>query len=764
MKTWIEPQSSPLPETLPALTGGSFLVAQILARRGFSDPHAARAFIDPGYYEPAPAADLPDMDRAVERLERALANQEKICVWGDFDVDGQTATSLLVSLLRSLGADPAYHIPLRSQGHGVHTDQLAQLIDEGIDVLLTCDTGVAAHDAIAYANQHGVDVVVTDHHDLPQTLPDAYAIVNPKRLSAGHPLASLPGVGVAYKLAEALLDRFGHPGEAEQFLDLVALGIVADVALQVDDTRFLLQQGLESLRGTRRIGLQVLMEKADLNPAGLSEQHIGFAIGPRLNALGRLDDANLAVDFLLTEDQGKATLLATRLEGLNARRKFLTDQVFEGAQAQIEQDPELLEQPVLVLEDADWPASIIGIVASRLVERYNRPTILIANPEEELARGSARSIKGFDISRAIAGQSELLHSYGGHPMAAGMSLDRGNIDAFRRRINQKATEILGDQPVEATLQIDAYLPLADISLELVDDLAHLAPFGAGNPPVVLASRDLRLLSQAPIGRNKEHLQLTVTDDQGNVQRVLWWQGAGRPQPEGVFDLACLARSNSYRGQRQLQIEWLDFRPVAAATLEPQPVSDVTVMDHRHHSHPEALLQKMSEAGSFQVWAEGEARRMIGGTGRFELVPGKDLAIWTIPPGRQVLLDVLERIQPDSVAIFGIDPGLDEPVVFLKRLAGLVHRTLNVEHGQADLPRMASAMAHRIETVQVGLGWLEARGDVQIKQKSPEGMLLEKGEGQPSEDAKKIYHELQEILAEAAAYREFFVTARADNLL
>ena len=309
--------------------------------------------------------------------------------------------------------------------------------------MVTCDTGISSHEPLRLARTRGVDVIVTDHHDLPESLPEAYAIVNPKLLPGGHPLSGLPGVGVAYKLAELLYERAGHAGETEGFLDLVALGIVADLALQSADTRYLLQRGLPVLRQARRVGLQVMMEISGLQPAYLTEEHIGFVLGPRLNALGRLDDANPAVELLTTPETGRARVIATHLEGLNARRRLLTDQVLKGALAQIEKDRTLLEQAVLVLAHPDWPAGVIGIVASELAERYNRPTILLAAPPGQPARGSARSIDGVNITAAIAAQKDLLLGFGGHPMAAGLSLDPAHLTAFRRGISRYVERALG---------------------------------------------------------------------------------------------------------------------------------------------------------------------------------------------------------------------------------------------------------------------------------------------------------------------------------
>ena len=567
-KTWVEPRNVSVPADLQTMVEGHPLVAATLVRRGFATIDRARPFLSPDEYTPASPSELPDLDKAVARLETAIRDQEPICVWGDFDVDGQTATSLLVSTLRDLGAVVSHYIPLRAtESHGIKLPALEKVIAAGARLILTCDTGVAEHEAIAYAQGQGVNVVVTDHHTLPPTLPEAHALVNPQMLPEDHPLRPLPGVGCAYKLAEALYDRAGCHSDVEKHLDLVALGIVADVAQQVGDARYLLQKGLEVLRETERLGLQVLMETSELDPATLSAEHIGFVLAPRMNALGRLADANVAVELLTTADRGRARILTMQLEGLNAKRKLLTGQVFQAALAQIEQDPSLLDHTALVLSHPLWPAGVIGLVASRLTERYNRPTLMIATPEGEMARGSARSVEGCNITAAIAAQSEMLESYGGHPMAAGISIESGRIPEFRRALSRTVQQMMGDVEQVAGLQIDGYLSLEDISLELVADLERLAPFGRGNPALTLVSRGLSLSSHREIGRNGKHLQLILEDDSGMTQKVVWWQGVGWPLPQGKFDLAYVVRSSNYRGKSEVQVEWIDARQIEVPAAE-----------------------------------------------------------------------------------------------------------------------------------------------------------------------------------------------------
>jgi single-stranded-DNA-specific exonuclease len=762
MKEWTEPVEVEVPEGFADAIGGHPLVAGTLVRRGYGDLEAARAFLDPVRYQPAAPAELPNLTQAVERLWAAIRRGETICVWGDFDVDGQTATTLLVSTLKELGAVVRYYIPNRDrESHGVNLPKLEQLIEEGMDLLLTCDTGIDAHQAVDLAETHGVDVIVTDHHDLPPDLPQAIAVVNPKMLPGDHPLHQLPGVGVAYKVAQGLYSEAGRPAAAEWYLDMVALGIVADVAVQTGDTRYLLQRGLEGLRHSQRLGLQAVMETAGLSGQWLTEEHIGFVLAPRLNALGRLADANAAVELLTTEDLSRARILAAELEGLNARRKLLCDQVTGSALAQIERDPSLLEYGALVLSHETWPAGVVGIVASRLAERFNRPTILIATPDGQPGRGSARSVEGINITAAIAASQDMLGSFGGHPMAAGLSIDPERIPDFRRALSRTLLEMVGEVRERPPLPIAGYLSLGELTLDLVDQLERLAPFGAGNPPLTLASRDLSLLRHTSVGRNKEHRQLIVEDAGGTAQKVIWWNGAGMPLPEGRFDMACAVRASDYRGQREVQVEWVDARPIeepAAAQVAEVPAGEV--VDHRGHPNPLERLAQLRSGLDVQVWSEGEAGRAEGvGLDRYQLRPSKALVIWTTPPGPDEMQAVLEQVSPEQVFLFAVDPGLDTPGGFLKRLAGLAKHGLGAHEGRVSVARLAAAIAHRQVTVRAGVGWLAARGHIAVLSEEGDGMRLARGSRETGTDLKERAVRLKALLDETAAYRVHF--GRAD---
>jgi single-stranded-DNA-specific exonuclease len=769
MVEWIDPPSaSPSDALIDAV--GSEAVAGLLAQRGIRSPEEARPFLDPQAYAPAPAGALPDLVKGVGRIRQALRDGAPILVWGDFDVDGQTSTALLVDALRRLGGRVEYHIPHRErEGHGVNAETLRPYLEAGTEVVLTCDTGIDAHAGVDCAREAGADVVVTDHHDLPDDLPPAHALVNPKRLPAGHPLATLPGVGVAYKFVEAL--SAGTDLDAARYLDLAALGIVADIARLEGDTRCLLQRGLERLRTTKRAGLEALMERAGVAPHAADEEDIAYRLGPRLNAVGRLGDASVSVPLLTTDDRDRAGAIADRLEGLNDERRLLTDQVYEAARRRIRHTPELLQFAVLVIAGEDWPAGVIGIVASRLVEEYHKPAILLTGAGTDApsrVRGSARSVEGLDITAAIGDCADLLDSYGGHPMAAGMTLPAARVDRFRRLVSRSIVDRKGGDELTPTLQIDRYVSLDALTLDLADEVRRLAPFGPGNPPVTLACRNLRVEDATEIGASGGHLKVTVCDERDVARTVLHWNATRRDLPEGVFDLAVRISDNLFRGERSLQLTWEDARERRRVEADAGTNRPYELVDHRGSDDKGGVLRSLAAREAAQVWIEGRSVENVDGRERHDLEPAAELVVGTLPPSRRVLARAIEQVRPDVVHVVGLDPGLDALRPFARRLLGLCKHA--VATGKAVPPALLAAKtAHEERTVRLGLQWLEARGEVTVdaadrhakasptEDASQTALHLSAGPGPSTadEDARrKRRSALEEALEEARAFRRY----------
>ncbi|MCZ6529695.1 MAG: single-stranded-DNA-specific exonuclease RecJ [Chloroflexi bacterium] len=744
---------------LLAEVGGHPLVTRGLINRGIASAELARPFLSADHYSASSPSELSGIDRAVARIERAIRRQELVCVWGDFDVDGQTATTILVSTLRELGARTIFYIPHReSESHGLSIQGVRRLVEDGVSLIVTCDTGIRDHEAVLLAAELGAKVIITDHHDLPEELPNALAVLNPKLLPIEHPLRDLPGVGAAFLLAWALLESAERGEAARELLDLVALGIVADLARQRGEVRYYLQLGLEQLRSTRRLGLTALIEVAGLAPEVLTESDIGFALAPRLNSLGRLGDANRAVGFLTTDDSAEAQSMAEELEGLNARRKLLTGQVMQAAISRIERESALRETPAIVLEHNDWPEGVIGLVAGRLADRYGKPAVLIVTGMDGVGRASARSIPGVDITAAFAANSSLLEQYGGHPTAGGFSIRNDRITEFRVALYRTLREV---QPIQPTLRIDGTIALNELTLELVLDLERLAPFGPGNPSFVLAAKDISIRAVGTLGRNSEHLQLQVVDARGNEAKIIWWQGAREAMPEGTFDLALRPRSRYYKGEQEVQVEWIDARQAK------QPLSPIirprmpTLVDLRREASPLVAVKRLQNEG-VQVWSESSEADELAVHSRWDLTPTAGLAIWTIPPGSVELRAALRKAKPDTVYLFEDEQDKRSVTAFAERLIGLAKFAINQRGGRFNVPRAAAALGHREVTVEAGLEWLEHQGHIVVEQREGEVWTVSTAEEVSGERGPPT-STLQELLRETAAFRDYWRSASISSL-
>ncbi len=750
-RIWHDPTPVHPTPALIAAVGNSAIAAAALMRRGITTPEAARAFIDPDAYVPASPFDLPDMAIAVERLHRALRAGEPIAIWGDFDADGQTAAALLVSALQGRGSPIHVYIPDRArEGHGMFIAPLDRLIDSGVRLIITCDTGITAHDEIAHARARGIEIIVTDHHHLSTSLPPALANINPQRLPPEHPMRTLPGVGAALQLIRALDDA--SPAAIDPLLDLVALGIVADVAVQTGDTRYWLQRGIRALRAGLRPGLAALAETAGLEPGRIDEGHIAFTIAPRLNAAGRLDDAMRGVDLLLARDPDRAQTLALHLEALNTQRRALVDFIDAAAEAQIARQPELKRMDALVLAGEDWHPGVVGIVANRLVERYNVPVILLVTGADGEARGSARSVEGVHITEALARHADLLTGYGGHTMAAGLRLPVDRIPALRRALSASVRAMRGGANPDV-LYIDAEIALTDLTLDQADALALLAPFGAGNPPLTLVIPGVTLREARPIGRDEAHRALTITDSAGATARVVWWESAALPLPgEGgaPFDLACTLRAGDYRGVRRVEVQYLDSRP-AAPRAGVAPAVRMQIVDRRGIPDAADLLAGDRASGAL-VWREGGDP--VEGAGRTMLMPTETLVVWTTPPDRATLRAAIALAQPRTLIVYAIDPPATGSTAFQKRALGLLRYAL--EHGKTlEREAFAAALGTSLTAGDAALRWAQASGAIRL---NADGRVM-RGDGAPGAGVAEASAALEAALAEVAAFRAHF--RRAD---
>lgn len=534
------------------------LLAQLLVNRGIIEPVDAQTFLrtdSPLLHDPFL---MPEMDRAVRRVQRAIAEREPIAVYGDFDADGITATALLVTGLRRLGAVAQPYIPHRDAGYGLNRPALETLYAEGARLVITVDTGTSAPDEIAHARSIGLDLIVTDHHSIPPDLPQAVAILNPHRkdVAQPYPFPDLTGVGVAFKLLQGVASALDQDLDIDDYLDLVAIGTVADVGLLKDENRFLVGRGLSLLNSPRRAGIRALLQRAGLKAGGLTTRDIGFMIAPRLNAAGRLDHAMLSYRLLTTDNREEAFSLADTLETLNQERRHRTEEAVALAQNLVGEAP---TAPILVVADASFAAGIVGLVAGRLAERWYRPAIAL-EVGEEFSRASARSIPDFNIVAAVGKCADLLERWGGHPAAAGFSIRTERLPELRERLLVIAAQQLAGVALVPTLDIDAAVTPDALPGTAMQALEGLAPHGMGNPEPLLLAYGLRVVDARPIGGEGKHLQITLRDRRAVWRAIGFDLGQQMDSLAARVDVVYTLEADGFSGKGALRLNVKDFRP------------------------------------------------------------------------------------------------------------------------------------------------------------------------------------------------------------
>ena len=552
-------------EKLAAELAVAPIVARLLCQRGLSDPLAAERFLHPSLDHLHDPMALADMGAAVDRILAAIANKERIAIHGDYDVDGVTSTVILRRALELLGADVVHFIPERLRdGYGLQPAAIERLHADGVGLVVSVDCGIRGGDAARRARELGVDLIITDHHEPDTELPPAIAVINPKRTDCRYPDKYLAGVGVALKLVQALCRRTGRESWMPGFIKVAAIGTLADVVPLVGENRVIAKVGLDLLsRGPHKVGLRALLDVSGLSGKIIDSYHVGFMLAPRVNAAGRMSTPDIAARLLLAADEAMAEevrQLALQLDGENVRRREEEAEILAAAKKVVTTDPDVGARSVLVVTGDGWHRGVIGIVASKLVDAFHRPAIVLS-VEDGVAHGSCRSIPCFDMLGALERCAHLLSRFGGHRQAAGLSLDAARIKELRLAVNEVADETLGPEDLMPRLRIDGDLTFRGITGGVAAGVSSLAPFGAGNPRPVFAARGVEI-TDGPRKLKERHLKMALKQD-GRIFRAVAWRAAERhddlAEHKGSLDVAFSLEQNQYNGETFLELSIEDFR-------------------------------------------------------------------------------------------------------------------------------------------------------------------------------------------------------------
>lgn len=527
-------------------------IAKILNARNITDMPSVKKYFSDEYEEGYDPFLMHDMQKAVDRINEAIENEEKILVYGDYDADGITSTVLLVETLISMGANVSSYIPNRfEEGYGPNKEAFTKIINSGITLIITVDNGIAGVEEVDLANELGCDVIVTDHHKIQDTIPNAYAIIHPEHPEGNYPFKKLAGVGVAFKLAHALLEIF-----PDFLLDLVAIGTIADMVSITDENRIFVKQGLELINEDPRIGLKMLLELSGIDTK-IDEQTVGFYIAPKLNSIGRMDSAKLGLSFLMAEDPVTARALAEQIEQYNIQRKQVTEEIVKDVISKIENSDK--KQKNVIMVSGEYHEGVLGIVASNIVEKYQRP-VFIMNEKDGILKGSARSIFDFNIYVAMNKISDLFVAFGGHTLAAGFSFEQDNFEKIEEFLDNEFEEFKQNNDLKANKNIDIVTSLEDISYQFLNSLDALKPYGMDFEKTTVLIENAMVLNKAYFGSEKQYLRLTIADEVGNLDCITFKDSVtfDKVEKNDIIDLLCNIDKNNFNGRTKLQAHIIDI--------------------------------------------------------------------------------------------------------------------------------------------------------------------------------------------------------------
>lgn len=763
------------------------LIERLLAVRGITTKTDIKDFLNPLEMKLTEPKVFVDMAKTVDRIAEAIDKKQKILVYGDFDADGITSTSVLLKTLRHLGAEVDYYIPNReTESHGMNTATLIKLMtSKKPKVMITVDCGISNVEEVKFLKSFGVDIIITDHHEAPEVLPPAFAIINPKaqnsldeKLSAKKikMLTYLAGCGVALKVAQAILNHYKKPEFILELLPLVALGTIGDIVPLLGENRYFVTKGLELISKGQHYGLTRLLDSAGYNiESGVTSENIAFGIAPRINATGRLENVDTALTLLLSDNKTEIEMAVQTLNELNKVRQNLCDATFLEADEMYQKEG--TDNNAIVLYSNNWGIGIIGIVASKFVEKYYKPTFIMNyNAETKQFRCSARSVKGINLYEVLDANSELFDGFGGHEMAAGFSFN-GNVEQFntvKAALNQTISEILGDKILKPFVSIDLELEENDLDLTLVDEISKLEPFGASNPSPLFAVKDFTLKEKTLMGENKKHLRLKVQGKDTKYTCVWWSRGDISLVPGDKLDIAFSPKINTFRDVTSLQLMIEDIHSENLKEDKVENPNAVKVFDHRNKTDLLPQVEDYVRTAKMKVVVFAENKGVLDILKPYEslselvvnretLKKADSIMFFDYPPSEEIFDNIIETVSPRHIHYMGCNFTKFEENDIIKTLSGMVKYICNNRNGEFGLAKSASFLGLTIDCVKCLLSILEQCKMIKIVEKNIDNYKIEfVGNVELSHIKGCIqYKEFKDLLSEIEDCKCAFLTKEID---
>lgn len=729
--------------------GEKSLIKRLLASRGITAEKEIKEFLNPLEMELTSPYVFTDMEKVIGRLSSAIDNKEMIVIYGDFDADGVTSTAILLKTLKYLGADAHYFIPNReTEGHGLDTQSMIKLMTTvKPKVIISVDCGISDVEVVKFVNNFKtIDVIITDHHEAPDVLPDAYAIINPKApnsldesLSAKQieHLTYLAGCGVAFKVAQALLTKYEKTEFIYEILPFVAVGTVADVVPLLGENRYFVTKGLDLISQGRHPGITELLQSAGYDISkGITSENIAFGVAPRINASGRLDTVDNALKLLISENKFEIEFAVNNLNMDNKTRQKLCSEIFEQADSMVRKEGG--NSPAIILYNEEWHIGIIGIVASKLVEKYYKPVFLMSyNKEKDQYRCSARSIEGVPLYDVLAANAELFDGFGGHKMAAGLTFtgSKTPFEIVKKSLNETIKEYVAGKELKPFINIDLLVKPNEVTMDFIEEISKMEPFGASNPSPVFAMENLRVVNRATLGSDNSHLKMTLADGSESEVTAIWWKRADATLKKGdSVDIAFHPQINEYNGNRSIQLIIDDVHSDSLAEDSAEK-SKYKIYDHRYKADIMTEVNDYLKTSKFDIKVFAESKQVIDfikpypnlskKTFTRQDIPKCDAVMFfDYPADRQTLDLILDKAQPKILHFMKYEPkNLDETEI-LKMFAGMLKYASHNNGGKVEIVRCASALGKSEQVISMLMDLFEESGFIKINEKNSAFYMIE----------------------------------------
>ncbi|RCW49226.1 MULTISPECIES: single-stranded-DNA-specific exonuclease RecJ [unclassified Halanaerobium] len=733
---------------------GNKKIASLLIKRGFSSLSDVKSYINPEYYDAADCEEFPDLMNAAQFIIDRIEKNKKILIYGDYDVDGITSTSILTGGLSDLTENVYYHIPDRfKEGYGLNRDVIEAYSDR-VDLIISCDCGITNHKEVEFARKMGLEIVITDHHELPEKLPNADYVLSPRLLPENHRAYWLPGAGMAFFLLKALYKKLGLSGKEKEYYDLLLLAIIADVVPLVGENRYLYQIGLKYLKNTDRIGLKTLYKELNISAGDINEQVLGFQLGPVLNSPGRMDDAAKGLKLLLTDSKIEAAELTAELIDINRRRKTITSEIVKDLENNMS-----TEQRALIRYNPDWHQGVIGIAAGRISENYNIPTVLMTkNKTGELITASARSVEGVNINEIIKQCSDLLVKYGGHAAAAGFSLKPSQLEKLKIRLNQ----LLNCSMINLS---SSYKPKADIELkfnEIDEDfyskLRMMAPFGEANPEPIFSVNGIKIISSRIIAEN--HKKFVLSDGLNHFTALWWW--ADEVKIKEKIRVLYTLNENIYNGSRSLQLEIKSLIETETEKIKKEKSADIKleVRDFRNKNIKDAEAGKEGTAYFLEGRTEENIYPLIN---RFYYKKAKCIAFLSIPPSADILAEAVVMTGAEYIEIYSAAENIKNIEEFIKKLTAMIKYVFVNENRIFSIEKAALFLSEQENTVRRGIDYLSGRGFIDYEYLDYNNLVVSKNGIERPSKTRIAWKYLNKLLEESRAFRRYILSADTEDI-